>query len=240
MSMSMTEWAEREVQLALDKEITGIMNDPEETEDMKELGKQYISGCYASALKAYKSILDDDHSGCSFGITRRILKKLLDEYPLTPIEDVPEVWVFCHEDEQTTTYQCNRCYSLFKKIDKSTGEVSFSDVESVVCVGPDGTTYSNGFITREIQDLYPIKMPYQPKGKYYVQANDFSTSGDTGTFDTMEIKSVKDPDGHVIILNWYFKEIDDGWEPINSKEFQERYTMYKTNQAKLFEQNDQT
>ena len=236
--MGMTEWAEREVRLALDKEITGIMNDPEETEDMKKLGKQYTEGCYQSALKAYKSILEDDHSGCSFSITSGILKKLIDGYPLTPIEDVPEVWVFCYEDEQKTTYQCNRCSSLFKKIDKNTNKIEFIDVESVICIGPDRITYHNGFVTKKIQELYPITMPYQPKGKYYVQASDFSTSGEPGTFDTMEIKSVKEPSGHVVILNWYFKEIENSWEPINSEEFQERYAMYKANQAKLFEPHE--
>lgn len=238
--MSMMEWAEREVQIALDKEIADIMNDPEETEEMKELCKQYTEGCYQSALKAYKSILEDDHSGCSFGITRGILKRLLDGYPLTPIEDTPESWNLCAEDDEVIRYQSKRCYSLFKRVDKKTGNVSFSDAESVICIGPDGSSYINGFITRKIYELYPIKMPYQPTGKYYVQANDFSTTGEPGTFDTMEIKSVKEPDGHVVILNWYFKEIDDGWEPINSEEFQERYTMHKANQAKLFEQNDQT
>ena len=233
--MSMIEWAEREVQLALDKEITSIMNNPEDTAEMKDMGKQYTEGCYQSALKTYKTLLEDDHSGYSFGVTCRILKRLLDGYPLTPIEDIPESWNNCKESDKVIVYQSKRCYSLFKEVDKKTGKVSFRDAESVICIGPDGASYINGFITKKIRELYPIKMPYWPEGKYYVQVADFAVSSELGVFDTLEVKSVKKPDGTVIILNWYYKESPEGWKPIDEKEFQERYSAYKANQAKLIE-----
>lgn len=42
----------------------------------------YTGECYKSALKAFKSVCDDDHSGCSYSITSRILKRMLDNLPL--------------------------------------------------------------------------------------------------------------------------------------------------------------
>jgi hypothetical protein len=226
----MTEWAEKEVELALKRETAAIENDPEETdEDMKEMGKQYAGGCYASALKAYKSLMEDKHSGYSFGVTRGILKRLLDGYPLTPIEDVPESWNLIHETDDVATYQCKRCHSLFKDVDKKTGEATFSDVERVVCTNSAGTCWTNGFVSRKISEMYPIEMPYWPTGRYYVSAFDFAVSGIPGEFDTMEIKSVKCPDGKVEVLNWYFKEVDEQFTSIDADEYNQRYKQFHDN-----------
>ena len=51
-------WAEREVEIACKKED--------------------VYGCkyYHSALKAFESLCDDDHSGCSIKITKEILNRL--------------------------------------------------------------------------------------------------------------------------------------------------------------------
>ena len=228
--MSMTEWAEKEVELAVAREVGYIENDPDEKdENMKEMGKQYASSCYASALKAYKSLMGDGHSGYSFGVTRGILKRLLDGYPLTPIEDVPESWNLVHETEEVAKYQCRRCYSLFKDVDKKTGEDTFGDVERIVCTSKDGTCWTNGFVSRKIEELHPIEMPYWPTGRYYVSAFDFAVSGTPGEFDTMEIKSVKCPDGKVEILDWYFKEVNGQFEPIDAEEYNQRYAQYLDN-----------
>ena len=70
--MSMTDWAEYEVKLACKKE----------NPDWDGESFDYGCSCYQSALKAYKSIMEDDHSGFSYSITKNILKRLLDELPL--------------------------------------------------------------------------------------------------------------------------------------------------------------
>ena len=70
----MEKWAEEEIRLACEKE------------------GEYGRACYKSAMRAYKSLLNDDHSGFSIHLTKNILNRLINVQPLTPIEDVPEVW----------------------------------------------------------------------------------------------------------------------------------------------------
>lgn len=67
--MSLITWAEKEV------------------ERYKKNKDIYTQMCADSALKAYKSLLDDGHSGSSFSFTRNILTRLMDSFPLMPIED---------------------------------------------------------------------------------------------------------------------------------------------------------
>lgn len=96
--MSMTEWAKREIEIAIKKERGD--GDPNEWD--------YGCACYESAYKAFLSLYEDEHSGCSIGFTKEILNRLIDGKPLTPIEDVPDVWskITCLKNE-CTAYQCN-------------------------------------------------------------------------------------------------------------------------------------
>ena len=75
--MTMSEWAKREVEIACKKE------------NPKWDGKSFDYGCacYQSALKAYQSLCEDEHSGMSFNIAKNILIRLMEGNPLTPIID---------------------------------------------------------------------------------------------------------------------------------------------------------
>ena len=84
--MGMKEWAEREVQIACERE----------NPDRKEGEWDYGCACYESALKAFNSLMEDEHSGTSIGFTKQILNRLIDGKPLTPIEDTEAVWNECH------------------------------------------------------------------------------------------------------------------------------------------------
>lgn len=59
--MSMYEWAEQECRLACKKENPNFDFDSDDFD--------YGCNCYKSALKAYKSLLEDEHSGMSFSFT---------------------------------------------------------------------------------------------------------------------------------------------------------------------------
>ena len=78
--MNMIEWAENEIRIALARE--------NENDSFYE----YIKACHESALKAYKSICGDGHSGMSISFTRNILDRLISHQPLTPIEDGYARW----------------------------------------------------------------------------------------------------------------------------------------------------
>lgn len=143
--MTMSEWAEKEVEL------------------YKEDCDCYFASCADSALKAFKSLCEDGHSGMSIVFTRDILIRLIDGDPLTAVEDREEDWEKVGEDE----FQHKRMRRLFKTV--KNGKTSYSDVERVYCKDINSTaTYTNGFITRIIDEMYPITMPYYPNGRYCV------------------------------------------------------------------------
>lgn len=223
--MSMSEWAAEEVRIACERKRAATT---ETEDDLGAIEQEYAASCYQSALKAYKSLCDDEHSGMSFGITAAILKRLLDEFPLTPIEDVPEVWTEPMEspDHQSTYQQCRRLSSLFKETDKATGKVTYSDTNRIICKSNDGFTYTNGFISHLIDEMYSITMPYMPTGRYLVRATDFDTNGQPGCFDTIGVHSVRCPDGTVQEINRFFKETLSGWTEIDRAEYYSRHNQY--------------
>ena len=84
--MDILDWAKKEIEIAINREKTSA----EQEGDHEFL--DYTIACYESALKALKSLYEDEHSGMSIMITKRFLSRLIDGKPLTPIEDTPDVW----------------------------------------------------------------------------------------------------------------------------------------------------
>jgi len=194
--MSMTSWAENEVRIAC------------KHENPNWDGKSFDYGCtcYQSALKAYKSVMEDEHSGASFGMTRMILKRLLDELPLTPIEDIPENWneVSALKHGADAVYQCARMSSLFKHVEKD-GRVWYSDNNRVVCIDIEstGNRFHCSQASRIIDEMFPILMPYCPsKAPAYI-VHTVEASKD-GTIYGRGILGVDCPTGEYIEIQRYF------------------------------------
>lgn len=221
--MSMSEWAAEEIRIACERARATTI---ETEKDVDTMMQAYTESCYQSALKAYNSLCGDGHSGMSFNITAGILKRLCSGYPLTPIDDTDSVWNLVRETPTTIEYQCRRMYSLFKTVYKADGSVQFHDTDRFLCVNPDGTTYTNNFINQQLSKLYPLTLPYMPEGKFLVKAFDFATNANPGEFDTILIRSVKEPNGQEVLLNLCFKETEDGFKPIELKEYEERYKSF--------------
>lgn len=211
--MNMMDWAENEVKIACEKEHPGL----------KEGEFDYGCACYKSALKAYKSLIDDDHSGFSWGMTASILKRLMDGNPLTPIEDTDDIWNKCFDDDDHTTYQCIRRSSLFKNV-YNDGHVEYHDNDQFICIDiHSGCTYSSGLVRKVIGKKFPITFPYIPGDKIKVYCEDFLTDPKNGDFDTVGIIYCISKDGKEDILK-YFKESsnDLGWEEIDFNEYVDR------------------
>ena len=207
--MSMYDWARQEILLAKNR-----LGDDYE--------KQYLEECYNSAFKAYSCLMDDGHSGTSFGMTRSVLESLLYEIPLSPVEDTPEMWIGSMFAGNEEIYHHKRLPSLCKSVNKRTGRVSVSDHNRVVCRNlPDrGVEFHNGFITSVINGLYPIVFPYQPtKKKFIAYVTYFLMDPANGDFDTMHLVSVRTPDGELRPLNFYYKEVDGHWCMITLDEY---------------------
>ena len=218
--MSMSEWAKREVEIACKRE----------NPDRKEGEWDYGCACYESALKAYESLCEDGHSGCSFGITKNILMRLCDGLPLTPIEDTDDIWndVSRMGDDEYDTYQCKRMSSLFKHVYPD-GTVKYNDVDRCCGVNIDnGSAYGSGLVDRIINEMYPIEMPYMPSTqKYKVYTTDILTDSKNGDYDTVAILYVKTPGGDKVDINRYFKESENGWKEIDREEYIERLAMHE-------------
>lgn len=213
--MDIYDWARQEVQLA------GAKMKGNDKDDI-----MYMTACYGSALKAYKSLIDDDHSGMSFSITSEILEKLLHRIPLTPIEDTPIMWNRAHIDGNEATYQHKRMSSLFKIVNAKTGVIRFSDNNRVICkntIRPYAVPFCNNFVTKVIDGMFPIEFPYTPKKEpYVVYVTEFLTDTKNGYFDTMNIVSVKLPTGEMRPINLYYKEENGRWSLITQDEWIDR------------------
>lgn len=220
--MSMMEWAKREVEIACKKERA---NSEEENE------WDYGCACYESALKAFNSLLEDGHSGYSIGLTQSILNRLIDGKPLTPIEDTDDIWNECSYGKEgvVASYQCKRMSSLFKDVYED-GHVEYHDNDRIICIDryDNNDQYYNSFISRIIDKMFPITIPYIPANKpIRVYCEDLLTDPKNGDYDSKGIIYIAMPDDFEIDVNRYFKEGDSetGLVEISQEEWEERKRM---------------
>lgn len=216
-------WAEREVEIACEKEKANS-----EDNDF-----EYGCACYKSALKAYQSLMEDGHTGFSIGLTKDILIRLMEDKPLTPIEDTDDVWddisnISVRAHDIKAVYQCNRMGSLFKNVYVD-GTVKYSDSNSVYCVDINNPncTYRSGLVQRIVDEMFPITMPYFPGEAYAIFREDFLTDRNNGDFDTVGIFYAVKPDGEKVEINRFFKESKEGFIEIDADEYDERKKMSK-------------
>lgn len=219
--MSVLDWAKREVEIACKKE----------NPNGKEGEFDYGCACYESALKAFKSLCDDDHSGFSIKMTQAILTRLLDGQPLTPIEDTEDIWDVCScPEDGPKVYQCKRMSSLFKHV-YADGSVKYSDINSSYCIDihDPHNTYSSGLVGKIIDEMFPITMPYMPDKPIKVYCEDFLTDKKNGDFDTVGVfYMLKNENGkqEKIEINRYFREPESdeegSWTEISKEEYYKR------------------
>ena len=215
--MRMSDWAKREVEIACKKE-----NPNWDGESF-----DYGCACYQSALKAYQSLCEDEHSGMSFSITKDILIRLMNGNPLTPItdedffieSDMPlESEEYLKERGLKSDLQCPRKSSLFRK-ETIDGKVSYTDVDRVFYVDEMGYGFY-GLATEIIDKMFPITMPYVPSNeKYKVYGDDFLLDVKNGDLDHQAFLYVITPDGEKIELDEYYKEVNGEMVRISKEEY---------------------
>jgi hypothetical protein len=207
----MRTWAEKEIELA------------HEIED-----DFYSSGCYQSALKAFESLLEDGHSGMSIAITKQILNRLIDGKPLTALSGKDDEWdyfKYSMDEDGVIVSQNKRYTSLFKYVDLK-GNVKYRDFDRVRCynLNHPNAAFSSGLISKVIDEMYPIEMPYYPEDKpIEVYCYEFLFDEKNGDFDTVAIKHINKPSLiEPLIVNRYFKEVDGEWREIYYSEYMSR------------------
>lgn len=232
------EWADREVKLAIQREVAAVERSGDTDGD--RITDFYGRSCYESALKAYNSLMEDGHSGMSISITKNILNRLIERKPLTPIEDTDDIWNYNreHKDGDWTSYQCKRMSALFKYVYPD-GTVKYSDNDRTVCYHVDDEhriPWYNGFISRLIDEMYPITMPYIADTKYEVYRKDYLTDEKNGDYDTIHIPYIDIRNGkdvERVKCNLYFKDADKGFVEIDKEEFDERRKAHNKRVRKL-------
>lgn len=222
-------WAENEIRLACERERAGA---PEGEWD-------YGVACYESALKAFKSLLEDGHSGMSIGFTKGILNRLIDGKPLTPIEDTEDIWEEMPSplEEGSRLYQCKRASRLFKSV-YDDGRVMYDDVRRFLCTNIENESerWRDGFVNEKLRGLFPITFPYLAEG-YLVYCQELLTDRKNGDFDSLAILYAEDEDGNVVDIYKYYKETEDGFAEISESEWKERELQHnrreQAEQAKM-------
>lgn len=209
--MSMKDWAEKEIEIACKRE-----NPNWDGESF-----DYGCSCYQSALKAYKSLCEDDHSGMSFDITKNILIRLMNGLPLSPITDDDFDEIDGYTSINGKTIQCPRMSSLFKEIDKD-NNISYSDVNRYYCIDVNNpkNTYGGGLGAILVDKLFPITLPYTPSvNKYKFYCEDFLQDPKNGDYDHQACFYVITPNGDKIELDEFYKEVDGEMIRVSKEEY---------------------
>ena len=234
METGIKSWAEKEVEIACkrERELSGSTDE-----------WVYGCACYDSALKAYRSLMEDGHSGMSIGLTQQILNRLLESKPLTPIEDTEDDWYevsqFNGSDEELAShYQCKRMSSLFKYV-SSDGSVSYKDINAYTFIYVDNpnVAWHNSFLSEVLHEMFPITMPYYPEGTRKVFCKELLTDSQNGDYDTICIFHALGPNGERISVNRYFKEDDGKWVEIDVTEYKERKKLARKLISEYFKEN---
>ena len=209
--MTTKEWAEREVEIACKKENPNW--------DGKSF--DYGCSCYQSALKAYKSLCEDGHSGASFNLTKNILIRLMEDLPLTPIIDEDfinsesEIWKspeYLKKVGLKSDLQCQRMSSLFRK-ETLDGKIIYSDI-STIMHDANGNNWCNcGPAFKVVDEMFPIKMPYYPSNEkykvygetFYIVDGEDKTAEHPGTYNLVKIYYIITPNNEKIEINKEFE-----------------------------------
>lgn len=220
--MSIDVWAKKEVELAMNEAIKSGSDN---------CSTHYICECLKSALKAFNSLLEDGHSGASVEQTLMFLQRLVRRLPLTPIDE-DTTWVKSNVSESgKTTYRCARMSGLFKDVDRE-GNITYTDVHRVVCVNKDDVqapVWYNGFVSKIVNSIYPIKFPYYPSSDPIIAYVSEHTTSLKEDFDTICIDSVKLNNGETVDVKRFFKEdtASNSWVEIDKEEYTSRVEIEK-------------
>lgn len=201
---SITPWLKREIDIACAGE------------------DSYGKAVYNSAVKAYMSLHEDGHSGCSIVFTRDLLNRMIAHKPLKPLTGEDDEWSKCADlgGAECESWQNNRCSSVFKHVYKD-GRVEYSDVDQFVFVNvnDDNDRFYSGYLAEKVREMCPITMPYIPRtSPIYVYVEVFLTDESNGDFDTQGVLYYM-CGPKKISVNRFFHEKDGTWVEISQDEY---------------------
>ena len=189
-----------------------------------------------AAFEAFRALCLDDITGYDRTQALKLMRDLNNGFPLSPIEDVPEIWneIPINKEEGSVAYQCSRYSALFKTV-YSDGRVEFDDVcrcKGQHVDGPKGVAFTSGRIRKIVNEHFPITMPYMPPhDPYVVICLDFKydENDDKNDWDTQAFFYIEDPYTlEKIPLDIYegLNTVTNDFEPISKEEYLTRHIAY--------------
>lgn len=165
-----------------------------------------------------------------------IFSQLMDQNPLTPIEDKKGEWIFVEgfdpavgneEHPQYSLYKSKRRPSLYKKVmyGKEGPEITFSDVNRAISVDIDTKSLRKaGMGLAVLDEMFPITFPYEPIGKIKIYEEKVKYHKEkNGDYDTLGILYFRFADGRMVKVDRFFKEKEGGeFEEITKQEYLSR------------------
>lgn len=208
-------WARSEIDHAIAEENKSAA----ESDDV--FSAEYDVACYKSALAALECMATQNHSGLSWSVTNQILNRLGGKKPLNPLnsfDDCPEEW---EEDEDSSCpdiLHINRRYTrLYKRSDGT-----YHDIDRWCFFEENSTiSFSNGFLSRKLDEMYPIVFPYMPV-TIKVRVEELLTDKKHGDYDAQRIIDFIDPKTHESVkVDKCYVESGDTFVEIDKKKWDE-------------------
>lgn len=192
---------------------------------------------YEEALKLFCDFVDGvAEAQVSESAVYSVFSQLMDQNPLTPIEDKKDDWTLVegfdpalgNEEHPTySLYRNKRKPSLYKKImyGKEGPEITFSDINRAVSVDINTKKLGScGMSLAVLDEMVPIKFPYEPIGKIKIYEEKFSYhKEDSGDYDTLGILYFRFAEGRMLKVHRFFKKKSDGsFREITKQEYLSR------------------
>lgn len=127
-----------------------------------------------------------------------------------------------------------RFTSLFKYV-YTDGKILYNDVNRFLTYYTNESSnalFYSGSVSKLINKLYPITMPYIPGKPIKVYVEEYLTDEKNGDFDTIEIQRADIPDektgeyNRTINIYRYFKETEHDFKEIDIREFVNRKKLH--------------
>ena len=191
-----------------------------EIERLSDKVDDYTMMCVKDAYEALK-LLAKDASGMSMSVTMMYLNRMSRRQPLFPITEDDFDDSNAYDTKNGINVQCSRMSALFKHIDVD-GTVSYKDIDRVIAKNlNNNTTWSNGFITKLIDEMYPITFPYMPDKPFVANIKEYLFNTYNGDYDAIHFVSLKHPDGTLEYINRYFIELCGEFVEVSEESFNE-------------------
>lgn len=186
---------------------------------------------YNSALKILRMFREDDLAYKTKLLALSTTQQILNQKPLSPIEDIPEVWDEPYDIGGIKRRRCKRLITLYKQVYPD-GHIEYIDPSIYWCVTPrSNERFKNEVIESYFLSEYcQVKMPYtQPEKPYVFTVEQFDATWDCYHLHLTAVISVENPDGDKKHIHRWFQHNGEKCREISREELDTLLNNYIKN-----------